>query len=162
VPADRLAAGPAAASDLEARWEAGESLRTASRVIGLLERGARMARDYARQRVTFGQPLSNRQAIQWKLVDAEMDIYSSRWVVRNALAAADNGTLRRDEAAKARHHVLNAAWRSIDEVLQVFGGIGFTQDMPIEAMWRNIRVQLDRFGSADQTRQLIASGLIDS
>ena len=142
------------------QWLAVESLKTCARLGGLVDRAARAARDYAKQRVTFGQPLSNRQAIQWKIVDTEIDLIASRWMVRRALAERDETGGSSASAARVRLYVLPALWRGIDESLQIFGGVGFTRDLPIESMWRHVRFQLDRYGSRRENQRAVFGSLL--
>jgi acyl-CoA dehydrogenase len=116
-----------------------DRLTRGSMATGFLTRGLEMAASYAQERVTFGQPLSERQAIQWMLVDVLIDIKAIRAISYECAARADQGEDVRAHAAMAKLVGANWGHRSMDKLMQVFGGIGEAMDFPIPHWYHQIR-----------------------
>ncbi len=115
----------------------------------------RMACEYARNRVTFGEPLSNRQSIQWMLVDNEMDIRQARWACLSAAEKYDNNEPFRFEAAMAKLISTEAAGRVVDRSMQIHGGYGVTKDMPFERWFRELRIRRIGEGPSEVQRMIM-------
>ena len=114
-----------------------DRLLRGSQALGILTRSLEMAVEWAKQRVTFGRPLADRQAIQWMLVDVYIDIMSLRALTWWTAWRVDQGEDERVECFLVKYAAAEWGWRSIDKVLQIFGGLGETLDMPI-AHWYHI------------------------
>jgi len=119
----------------------------------------RMAVEYSRHRVTFGEPLASRQAIQWMLVDNEMDIRTSRWLCLAAADKADSQQPYRFEAAMAKVYGTEAAGRVVDRSIQIHGGIGVTKDLPLERWYRELRIRRIGEGPSEVQRIIMARDL---
>ncbi|MCP5181524.1 MAG: acyl-CoA dehydrogenase family protein [Pseudomonadales bacterium] len=130
--------------------------------IGVAVKAHAMAVDYVPQRETFGAPLSSRQAIQWMLVDNEIDIRQARWLTLDAAAKADRGEPFRTEAAMAKLVATEAASRVVDRCIQIFGGYGVTKDFPFERWYREMRIRRIGEGPSEVQRHIIARDLLDS
>jgi alkylation response protein AidB-like acyl-CoA dehydrogenase len=130
--------------------------------IGVAIKAHQMALEYVPQRETFGAPLSSRQAIQWMLVDNEVDIRQSRWLTLEAAAKADRGEPFRTEAAMAKLVATEAASRVVDRCMQMFGGYGVTKDFPFERWYREMRIRRIGEGPSEVQRHIIARELLDS
>jgi alkylation response protein AidB-like acyl-CoA dehydrogenase len=118
-----------------------------------------MAVEHSRHRVTFGEPLASRQAIQWMLVDNEIDIRTSRWL---CLAAADKAVREqpyRFEAAMAKVYGTEAAGRVVDRSIQIHGGYGVTKDLPLERWYRELRIRRIGEGPSEVQRIIMARDL---
>ena len=116
-----------------------DRLLRGSMAIGILTRSLEMAIDWAKQRVTYGRPIADRQAIQWMLTDVYIDITNLRAVTREIAARSDAGEDVRVEASMVKYCAGEWGWRSIDKIMQVFGGIGETLDMPIPHWYHVLR-----------------------
>ena len=110
-----------------------------SMATGFLSRGLDLATDYVKQRTTFGLPLSERQAIQWMLVDVLLDLKSIRAISYECAARADRGEDVRAYAAMAKLVGANWGHRSIDKLMQIFGGLGESMEFPIVHWYRQLR-----------------------
>lgn len=130
--------------------------------IGVAIKAHEMALEYVPQRETFGAPLSSRQAIQWMLVDNEIDIRQARWMTLDAAAKADRGEPFRTEAAMAKLVATEAASRVVDRCMQMFGGYGVTKDFPFERWYREMRIRRIGEGPSEVQRHIIARELLDS
>lgn len=128
--------------------------------IGVAVKAQEMAIAYAKQRETFGDVLASRQAIQWMIVDNEIDIRTSRWVT---LAAADLANKRkpyRMEAAMAKLVSTEAGGRVVDRSMQIHGGYGMTKDLPLERWYREIRIRRIGEGPSEVQRLIMARDLL--
>jgi acyl-CoA dehydrogenase len=127
--------------------------------IGVAVAAHRMAVEYSRHRVTFGEPLASRQAIQWMLVDNEMDIRTARWLCLAAADKADSEQPYRFEAAMAKVYGTEAAGRVVDRSIQIHGGVGVTKDLPLERWYRELRIRRIGEGPSEVQRIIMARDL---
>ncbi len=128
--------------------------------LGVAIRAQEMALDYAGTRETFGEPLANRLAIQWMLVDNELEIRQARWLTLEAAAAADRGAAFRTEAAMAKLVASEAGSKVVDRVIQIHGGYGVSKDLPLERWFREMRIRRIGEGPSEVQRLIIARDLI--
>ncbi len=128
--------------------------------LGVAIKAQEMALDYVPQRETFGAPLSSRQAIQWMLVDNEIDIKQATWITLEAAAKADNGESFRKEAAMAKLVATEAGGRVVDRCMQMFGGLGVAKDLPLERWFREMRIRRIGEGPSEVQRHVIARELL--
>ena len=131
-------------------------LRHGARSCGVAERCLEMGVRYAKQRVTFGEPLANRQSIQWMLADTYTELQAARHMVRYAAWKCDQGEDVRSETYLAKMYSTEMAFRAADRCLQIHGGIGLTVDLPIERFWRDARAFTITEGPAEVMRMTLA------
>jgi alkylation response protein AidB-like acyl-CoA dehydrogenase len=120
-----------------------------------------MSIDYAKQRETFGAALSTRQAIQWMVVDNEIDIRTARWAILAAACKAARGEPFRTEAAMAKLLASEGASRVVDRAIQIHGGYGVTKDLPLERWYREMRIRRIGEGPSEVQRIVMARDLFD-
>lgn len=137
-----------------ARWVVG------ARAVGTAERLLQMAIDYAKERVTFGKPIAERQAIQWQIADSAVEIEAAKWLVLNAAFTLDNGEDNRHLASMAKLYGANMGNNVVDRVLQIHGGMGYTRELPIERWYREARLWRIYDGTDEIQRMIIARNLI--
>ncbi len=128
--------------------------------IGVAIRAQEMAIAYAKQRETFGDVLASRQAIQWMIVDNEIDIRTARWITLDAAAKAERGEPFRTEAAMAKLVGSEAGSRVVDRAMQIHGGYGMTKDLPLERWYREMRIRRIGEGPNEVQRLIMARDLI--
>ncbi len=160
VPEDHVLGEVGQGFSLGMRWIGQGRWLIASRCVGTAERLLSMAVEYARQRVTFGQPIANRQAIQWMLADSAVEIQATKWLALHAAWKADQGMDNRHEASMAKLYGSNMANRVVDRVMQVHGGMGYTREMPIERWYRDLRVTRIYEGTDEIQHFIIARNLL--
>jgi acyl-CoA dehydrogenase len=119
-----------------------------------------MAVAYAKERETFGAPLASRQAIQWMLVDNEIDIRQATWMTLAAAHKADKGEPFRMEAGLAKLVASEGAGRVVDRSMQIFGGYGMTKDFPFERWYRELRIRRVGEGPNEVQRHVVARDLL--
>ena len=130
--------------------------------IGVAIKANEMALEYVPQRETFGAPLSSRQAIQWMLVDNEIDIKQSIWITLEAAHKANQGLPFRKEAAMAKLVASEAGGRVVDRCMQMFGGLGVAKALPFERWFREMRIRRIGEGPSEVQRHIIARELLGS
>lgn len=128
--------------------------------LGILTRALQMAIDWSQERVTYGRPIADRQAIQWMLTDVYMDIVALRSVARETAARADAGEDVRVEASMVKYAAGEWGWRSIDKIMQIFGGVGETLDMPIPHWYHMLRHARIGGGTSEIHKFVMARALL--
>jgi acyl-CoA dehydrogenase len=143
------------------KWLSAGRLKQAARALGATRRSLELAATYAKQRVTFGKPLSERQSIQWKLVDSHVDLQAAELLVYRAAARFDRGEDARNDAYTVKLFCTEMAWRAADMCLQIHGGIGLTKDLPVERLWRDQRSHMITEGTPEIMRMVLARHVLD-
>jgi acyl-CoA dehydrogenase len=136
-----------------------DRLSRGSLAAGILSRGLSIATDWAENRITFGEPISERQAIQWMLVDVLIDLKSIRAISYETAARADQGEDVRALASMAKYMGGNWGHRSIDKLMQVMGGMGETKELPFTTWYRQLRHGRIGGGSDEMQRMLMARAI---
>jgi acyl-CoA dehydrogenase len=127
--------------------------------LGVAVAAHRMAVAHAKQRSTFGTPLAQRQAIQWMLADAEVELRATRWLIWEGAWKADRGEDARVEASIAKLHSSEVLARVIDAAVQIHGGYGVSKEFPLERWYREARVRRIGEGPSEVHRMVIARSL---
>jgi acyl-CoA dehydrogenase len=128
--------------------------------IGAAERALELGIAYARDRVQFGQPIGRFQGVQWLIADSATELFAARAMLRESAAAFDAGTARRREAGMVKLFATEMAGRVADRMLQVHGGAGYSKGLPLERIYRDVRVQRIIEGTSEIQRMIIARSLL--
>jgi|GEM_PF-160913 len=136
-----------------------DRLTRGAMATAFLTRGLEMAVDWAKNRVTFGQALSERQAIQRLLVEVLLDIKSVRAIAYECAYRADRGEDVRAYAAAAKFVGGNWGHRSMDNIMQVLGGMGEVTETPIPHWYRQLRHGRIGGGTDEIQRMLISRAI---
>ena len=139
VPADNLIGAEGEGFKLAQNWISAGRIRHGARGMGVIERCLELGASYAKQRVTFGKPLAERQAVQWMLVDMHTELHQLTLMVHHAAWKADRGEDIRYDAYMCKVFGDTKSYEAADRCMQIHGGIGLTTDLPIERMWRDQR-----------------------
>jgi acyl-CoA dehydrogenase len=143
-------------------WINAGRIRHGARGIGVIERCLELGARYAKERVTFGRPLADRQAVQWMLVDGFMDLHMLRLMVYQAAWKYDRGEDIRIEAYMAKIFGDNQSFNAADRCMELHGGIGLTTDLPIEKFWRNQRSFMITEGPIEILKMTLARHVLRS
>ena len=135
-------------------------LGVAGSCIGFAHWGLRLAVDYATTRKTFGKPIAEHQAIQIHLADAAMDLFAAKSIVMNCAARLDAGLDGRAEIAIAKSYATEMLHRTIDHSMQVLGGMGMTNEIGLEMLYRDARAMRVYDGTSEIQRRTIATELL--
>jgi alkylation response protein AidB-like acyl-CoA dehydrogenase len=145
---------------LAMRWIGKGRYLLPARALGSCERLVEMALEHARNRVTFGEPIANRQAIQWMIADSAVEIEALRWLVLTAAWQVDQGLDSRQAQSMAKLYGGVHANQIVDRVLQIHGGMGYTRELPIERWYRELRLLRIYEGTDEIQRRTIARSLL--
>ena len=137
-----------------------DRLLRGSMALGIMTRALEMAVDWATTRITFGKPIADRQAIQWMLTDVYVDIMALRDMTRHTAWRADRGEDVRVECSMIKYCAGEWGWRSIDKIMQIFGGLGETMDMPIPHWYHSLRHARVGGGTSEIHKFVMARGLL--
>ena len=110
--------------------------------------------DHARNRVTFGRPLAQRQAIQWMLADLSIDLRTCTWITLEPAWRADQELPYFHAAALAKKRAVKMAFEAADTAIQIHGGYGVCKEFPFEGFYREARMMrllYGREGEIDRT-----------
>ena len=131
-------------------------VRHGARGMGVIERCLELGTGYAKQRVTFGKPLAERQAVQWMLVDSFMELHQLRLMVYDAAWKYDQGRDIRTEAYMAKVFGDTQSFVAADRCLEIHGGMGLATDLPIEKFWRDQRSMMITEGPIEILKMTLA------
>jgi len=107
--------------------------------LGKMQRALDMSVQWAKQRVTFGKPISERQAIQWKLVDMYVDLQALQALTYQMASRADFGEDIRAEAGMVKFTAMEWGARTLDHAMQIHGAMGESLELPLTLFYRYLR-----------------------
>jgi acyl-CoA dehydrogenase len=128
--------------------------------IGAAQRALDMMTEYAPQRVTFGQRLSDRQAVQWWVADAAAQIHAARLMAYDCAWKLDQGRDVRSEISMLKVFATEMAQQVIDNAMQCFGGMGMTREMPLNLFAGRVRTMRIYDGPSEVHRMVVARNLM--
>ena len=134
-------------------------LSVACSCIGTADRLLELSTSYAMQRVTFGQPLSERQAIQWMLADSAVELEAARALAYATIQDIENGADTGCRPSMTKLFCSEMVGRVADRAVQIHGGMGIVQGYPVERFYRDVRHYRVGEGSSEIQRILIARDL---
>jgi hypothetical protein len=140
----------------------GGRISIAALSVGLAQGAYDAALRYAKLRKQFGRPISEFQAIQFKLADMATSIEAARLLMMRAAARKDAGKRVTRESSMAKLFASEMAVRVADEALQIHGGYGFIKDYPVEKFYRDVKLCTIGEGTSEIQRLVIARQLLKS
>ncbi len=138
----------------------GARAHTAARSIGLAQGALEDATAYAHERVQFGQPIANFQAIRFKLATMATEIEAARQLMYYVCHEIDSGRRCDKEASMVKYFAAEMAERVTSEALQILGGAGYTTLHPVERYWRDARLTKIFEGSSEIQQRIIADSIL--
>jgi (R)-benzylsuccinyl-CoA dehydrogenase len=131
-----------------------------ARCVGLAQRCLDMMIEQAGLRVTFGKPLAERQSVQWWIADTWQEIESVRVLTWRLASRIDRGGDIRREASMVKIMATEMIGRVVDRAIQLFGGMGVSKELPLEYIYRLVRVYRIVEGPSEIHRSIIARDLL--
>lgn len=131
-----------------------------ARAVGIAQRALDMMIEYAQNRVTFGRPLAERQAVQFMIADSAMELHAARLMVYECAWRHDRGEDVRNLSYMVKVMCTEMASRVVDRSIQVHGGIGLTKALPLEWWYRQLRSIRITEGATEVLRWRLAQNLI--
>ncbi|MDH4180391.1 MAG: acyl-CoA dehydrogenase family protein [Betaproteobacteria bacterium] len=141
-----------------ANLEAGR-IGIAAQAVGMARAAFEAALAYARERVAFGKPIAEHQAVSFRLADMATSIEAARQLAWHAASLRDAGQPCLKEASMAKLFASEMAERVCSDALQIHGGYGYVSDFPVERIWRDVRVCQIYEGTSDIQRLVIGRAL---
>jgi len=138
----------------------GGRISIAALALGMAQGAFDASVKYAAIRRTFGKPINEHQAIQFKLADMQVRIEASRMLVYKAAWLKDQGLPYGKAAAMAKLYASETACRVADEAVQIHGGYGFIKDYPVEKFYRDVKLCTIGEGTSEVLRMVIARHIV--
>jgi len=138
----------------------GGRIGIASQALGITRACLEDSVQYASERKTFGKPIAQHQAIQWKVADMAADLDAARMLTLRAASMKDRGQRHSVESAMAKLLASDVANRAAREAVQVYGGYGYLEDFPVERHFRDAKITEIYEGTSEIQRLVIAGGIL--
>ncbi|MBA4183277.1 MAG: acyl-CoA dehydrogenase [Acidobacteria bacterium] len=138
----------------------GGRISIAALSVGIAQGAFEAAVRYSKERQQFGQPISEFQAIQFKLADMATQIEAARLLTMQAALMKDAGKKLTKQSAMAKLYASEVAVRVAEESIQIHGGYGYTKDYPAEKYWRDAKLCTIGEGTSEIQRLVIAKQLL--
>ena len=138
----------------------GGRIGIAAQALGIAQAAFDVAREYAKERRTFGKAIAEHQAIQWKLADMATEIDAARLLVYRAAWLKQEGRPHTEEGAKAKLFASEMARRQTGEAIQILGGYGYTKEFPVERYYRDAKITEIYEGTSEIQRLVIARSVL--
>jgi acyl-CoA dehydrogenase len=161
VPAANVTSGEGSGYQGALRGLVGGRLTIAASSVGTAVRALTMSIDYAKTRVAYGGPIATHQGVSFKLADMAVDIATCRSLTRQVAWMQDQGKDVRAEASMAKLFASEMVGRVVDNALQIHGGAGYTTDLPLERMYRDVRLWRIGEGTSEIQRYVISRALLN-
>ena len=141
-------------------WLYATRITVATMCVGRARRCFEMALPYAAERKQFGQQIGKFQGVSFQLADMITEIDAAEWLTLSAAWRLDEGLPANREIASAKLYASEMLAKVTDASLQIFGGMGLMNDLPIERFWRDARVERIWDGTSEIQRHIISRDLL--
>ncbi len=141
-------------------WLGATRLQVASTCLGRAERALEHALSYAAEREQFGQKIGKFQGISFKLADMAMELKAAELLTREAAWKYDQGTVSEADMSMAKLKATEVLAMIADEAIQIHGGMGLMDELPLERIWRDARVERIWEGTSEIQRHIISRELL--
>jgi alkylation response protein AidB-like acyl-CoA dehydrogenase len=138
----------------------GGRISIAALSLGIAEGAYEAARDYSKERHQFNQPISNFQAIAFKLADMATEIEAAKLLTFQAAYMKNEGQPMTKESAMAKYYASEVAVKSSVEAVQIFGGYGYTKDYPVEKFYRDSKLCTIGEGTSEIQKLVISRNIL--
>ena len=134
----------------------GGRIGVSAQALGIAQAALDASVAYAKERVQFGKPIANLQAIQWMIADSALEVDAARLLVYRAASCVANGRPYSTEGAMAKLFASEAATRVAGRAIQIHGGYGYTESYPVERNYRDAKITELYEGTSEVQRMVIA------
>ena len=141
-------------------WIFSGRIMLAANCVGVSERAMVMAAKWCNTRKQFGKSIGQFQGTAFKLADMATEIHAARLMILHGADAMDKGTLTQRMASQVNLYGSELAGRVTDNALQIFGGMGITEDLPVQRFWRDVRVERIWEGTSEIHRDIISRDVL--
>ncbi len=141
-------------------WLYATRITVAAMCVGRARRCFDLAVDWAAEREQFGQPIGKFQGVSFKLADMATEIDAADWLTLSSAWRLDQGLDANRQIAQAKLYASEMLARVTDETLQIYGGMGLMDELPVERFWRDARVERIWDGTSEIQRHIISRDLL--
>ncbi len=156
LPSGALLGERGRAFEYAMRFLSNERLSIAAMAIGLARYLVDLMCAHAKERVQFGSPIGSNQAIQWMVADSLTELYAARSMCHDAAWRADQGEDVLQQVSMVKLYATEMVGRVADRAVQVFGGMGYVCEGPVERVYRLVRVMRIGGGTSEIQRMIVA------
>jgi alkylation response protein AidB-like acyl-CoA dehydrogenase len=142
------------------QWLGATRLQVAATCLGRAERALALAKQWAVDRIQFGQQIGKFQGVSFKLADMAMELKAAELLTYEAAWKYDQGTVTEMDMAMAKLKATEVLAMVADEAIQIHGGMGLMSDLPLERIWRDARVERIWEGTSEIQRHIISRALL--
>jgi acyl-CoA dehydrogenase len=160
VPARKVLGEEHRGFEVANTWLGSTRLSVAAMCVGRARRALELATEWAASRKQFGQPIGRFQGTSFKLADMATEIAAAEFLTLHAAWRADQGAMTDQDAAMAKLYASEMLARVTDAAVQIFGGMGLMDELPIERLWRDARVERIWDGTSEVQRHIISRALL--
>lgn len=160
VPKENLLGAEGQGADIAGAAMDSGRIGMAAMALGIAEAALDESVRYSKERVQFGQPICNFQAIQWMIANMGTAIEVSRYLTYYAAWCCDRGLPYREEAATAKFMATETAVQQSDRAVQIHGGIGTIKGQKVERLYRDAKIAQIHGGTTEATKLVIADNLL--
>ena len=160
IPSSQVLGEPDKGFEVANEWLSATRLQVAGTCLGRAERALDITLDWATNRQQFGQQISKFQGVSFKLADMAMQLRAAELLTLNAAWKCDQGTMEDMDAAMAKLHATEMLAKVADEAIQIHGGMGLMDELPLERIWRDHRVERIWEGTSEIQRHIISRALL--
>lgn len=160
VSADQVLGEEHHGFDVANEWLGASRLTVAATCLGRADRALGLATEWAATRKQFGRTIGSFQGTSFKLADMATELAAAEGLVFRAAWKADQGTARDEDFAMAKLYATEMLARVTDQALQIFGGMGLMEELPLERLWRDARVERIWDGTSEVQRHIISRALL--
>jgi len=160
VPASQRLGEEGRGFDLMGEWLGASRLTVAASSVGRARRVLEMTSRWAAERVQFGQPIGRFQGVGFPLADMATDLEAAELLTLRAAWKLDQGIMTDQDAAMAKVFASEALGRITDQAVQIYGGMGLMDELPIERFWRDARVERIWDGTSEIQRHIISRSIL--
>jgi acyl-CoA dehydrogenase len=160
VPDDALLGAEGAGMELAGTWLGSTRLQVAASCLGRAERAFELAVRHAAEREQFGQKIGRFQGVSFKLADMAVELRAAELLTLEAAWKLDQGTCTDSDVAAAKLKASEMLAMVADEAIQVHGGMGLMDELPLERIWRDARIERIWDGTSEIQRHIISRSLL--
>ncbi len=160
VPAEALLGEVGRGFDLAGTWLGSTRLQVAAQCLGRAERALALAVQHAAEREQFGQRIGRFQGVSFKLADMTVELRAAELMTLDAAWKVDRGTATDADVAAAKLKATEMLAMVADEAIQVHGGMGLMDELPLERIWRDARIERIWDGTSEIQRHIISRSLL--
>ena len=160
VPASQILGDEGQGFEMANTWLRSTRISVAATSVGKARRAFDLALNHAARRRQFGSPIGKFQGVSFQLADMVTEIDAAEYLTLAAAWRLDQGLHADREIAQAKLYASEMAARVTDRAIQIFGGMGLMSELPLERMWRDVRVDRIWDGTSEIQRHIIARDLL--